>query len=447
MKWSLYSISKSPAKKILPKKVWRLLMHCKSTFLYWLSKFYFPYYLFVQWRYDKTAEKIRKKDKITAVFFLIHESIWKYGGVYKLMEQDKRFEPIVVVCPNIWYGEEYMLREMDRAYSSFLTRGYNVIKALNETTQQWLDVKKEIKPDIVFFTYPGKMTKSEYYVYNFLDCLTVYVPYGFMAANIQRDQYDLVFHNLIWRCYYETTIHKEMAKKYATNKGVNVVITGFPMCDVFWDSAYTPKDVWKVKDKNVKRIIWAPHHTLENNKKQYAYSNFLTDYQFMLDIAKQFEGRIQIAFKPHPVLKPTLYSHPGWGKERTDAYYKTWLTIENGQLEEGDYIDLFLTSDAMILDSISFISEYCYTGKPSLFLIRDDTIINKFNEYGRMTFDLVYKASNHNDILDFINITVLNKNDPLSKERQAFIDKYLTPPNNQTATENIYCDLAKETKL
>lgn len=440
-----YDTVKSLARKILPRKTWRLLAYCKYAFL---SKFFSPCYPFLRWRYNRILEKIRKKDKITAIFFLTHESIWKYEGVYKLMKQDERFKPIVVVCPNIHYDEEYMFQEMDRAYSSFLAKGYNVIKAFDENRRQWLDVKKEIKPDIVFFTNPSKISLNKYCVNNFLNCLTAYVPYGIMSANVQRVQYDLLFHNLVWRCYYETTIHKEMAEKYASNRGVNVIITGFPMCDIFLDTTYISKDVWKVKDKNVKRIIWAPHHTLEVDKEQCAaYSNFLRNYQFMLDIVKQFEGKIQVAFKPHPLLKPALYNYPGWGKERTDAYYKTWQTIENGQLEEGEYIDLFLTSDAMILSSISFISEYYCTGKPSLFLIRDDTIINKFNEYGRIAFDLMYKASNHDDILGFINKIVLGEDDPLSKDRWAFINKFFVYPNKQTAAKNIYCDLVKETRL
>jgi hypothetical protein len=401
----------------------------------------------VAWRYRAVVRRIQKKDRITAVFLLVYDSIWKYEGIYMLMKQDKRFNPVVVVVPCVFYDIEIMLEEMDRSYNSFLTKGYNVIKAYNETSKEWMDISNEIKPDIVFYTYPDNITKKKYYVHNFLNSLTVYVPYGIMTANIQQDQYDLIFHNMIWRCYYETVIHKAMARKYATNRGVNVSISGFPMGDIFLDNTLIPIDVWKNKNRDIKRIIWAPHYTIDENKRQYAYSNFLTDYQFMLDIAKQFEGAIQIAFKPHPVLKPTLYDNANWGKERTDVYYNTWQKISNGQLEEGSYEDLFLTSDAMILDSISFISEYLYTGKPSLFLIRNETIKTKFNEYGTLIFNLLYKSFNHRDIINFINQTVLKKEDPLLNERLNFINEYLRPPNNQTASQNIFNDIINHIKL
>jgi hypothetical protein len=98
----------------------------------------------------------------------------------------------------------------------------------------------------------------------------------------------------------------------------------------------------------------------------------------------------------------------------------------------------------MLLDSVSFISEYLYTGQPSIFLVRDETIKNKFNEYGKLSFDFVYKAHDLDDILRFINDTVLNGNDPLLVNRMNFVNQYLIPPNNQTAGLTIFNSLISE---
>lgn len=43
--------------------------------------------------------------------------------------------------------------------------------------------------------------------------------------------------------------------------------------------------------------------------------------------------------------------------------------------------DLFLTSDAMIFDSISFMAEYMATGKPSLFTSGKRNVLD-FDEFG-----------------------------------------------------------------
>lgn len=423
----------------------------KKIYVDYLKFFFKPIYLrlkikFIQKNQQKILLRIKKKKKIKVAFFVLQDSIWKCDEIYKLMEKHEEFEPVIVICPLITHKNELnFYEEMDRVFNTFSKKSYNVVKTYNEN-YQWLNVKKTIQPDIIFFTYPHRLTKPQYYIYNYLDRLTCYVPYGIMIANIQQSQYNQKFHNFIWRCYYETEIHKEMAKKYALNQGKNVVVTGYPMCDIFLDKNYIPKDKWKIQEKEVKRIIWAPHHSIENNDKELAYSNFLTNYQFMLNLLEEFKGQLQIAFKPHPVLKSKLYRHPDWGLEKTNKYYLKWQSLCNGQLEEGSYEDLFLTSDAMILDSVSFISEYLYVEKPSLFLVRDETIKNKFNEYGRLCFNYVYKGYTFDDITKFVYDVVLNENDPLFSERRAFVNQYLVPVENQTASMTIFNSLISEVR-
>src|SRR5690606_23808246 len=122
---------------------------------------------------------------------------------------------------------------------------------------------------------------------------------------------------------------------------------------------------WKNKSTKLKRIIWAPHHRIDEKGSKYSFSNFLKFHQSFLELAQENSDKIQIAFKPHPLLKQKLYVHKDWGVEKTRQYYNSWAQLPNGQLALDDYIDLFLTSDAMILDSISFIAEYAFTRKPS----------------------------------------------------------------------------------
>ena len=103
-----------------------------------------------------------------------------------------------------------------------------------------------------------------------------------------------------------------------------------------------------------------------------------------------------------------------------------------------------MSSDAMIFDSISFISEYLFVNKPCLFLVKDETIKYKFNEYGSKAFSLMYQAKESEDIIYFINNVLLGANDLLSKERESFVNSVLLPPNGMTASQNIYNDLIKE---
>jgi CDP-glycerol glycerophosphotransferase (TagB/SpsB family) len=126
-----------------------------------------------------------------------------------------------------------------------------------------------------------------------------------------------------------------------------------------------------------------------------------------------------------------------WGKKKTDAYYNKWENLENGQLENGDYIDLFLTSDALIHDCGSFMAEYLITGKPSLFMVRDESIMEYWNTFGEKALAVHYQSRNKKQVIDFIENIVLNENDSMKEERNNFVQNNLIPKNNQTASENI----------
>ena len=420
--------------KILPAKIDERIMNILFNARLKKTKIY----------HKRALMKIRRKEKITVVFLLIHESVWKYEELYKLMEKDIRFNPVVVVCPYIMYGNDTMLRDMRQAYNSFKKRNYNVIKSLNEKTGEWLDVKKDLNPDIVFFTNPWGLTRAEYLLQNFGEILTCYVPYGFKISYLYESHFNKGMQNFVWKFFLETEIHKKLSIKYSRNKSANTIVTGYPGMDSFLKKDYKPIDVWKIKDKEIKRIIWAPHHTIPGMGATLDYSTFLRYYDFMFEVATKYQDSIQIAFKPHPVLRAKLSMDEVWGKRKTDKYYQKWAELSNGQLHEGDYMDLFLTSDGMIHDSGSFVIEYLYTNKPVMFLINDDSILNRFNEIGKMALSRLYQGKTQEDVESFLIDVILKNNDLMANERLLFYNSIIKPPNNRTASENIFNYLESE---
>ena len=93
--------------------------------------------------------------------------------------------------------------------------------------------------------------------------------------------------------------------------GGNCVVTGYPTADLFDSTKAVGKD-WKMKNDELKRVIWAPHHTIEGNTKLIQFSTFLLYYDVMQDIVEEYKDKVQFVFKPHPLLKPALYAHPEW---------------------------------------------------------------------------------------------------------------------------------------
>lgn len=390
----------------------------------------------------RAVERIRaKQDPINVVFFAIFDSVWKYDELYKLMERDSRFNPIILVCPVVNYSRENMLINMEKCYNLFKKRGYKVIRSYNPQVNQYVDVRKELEPDVIFYTNPYEgLIDDKYYIKNFRDIPTVYVSYAFPNTKFCEINYNLLLHNLVWKRYVENPLEVIDATKTANNKGKNVVYSGYPGTDVFIKKSEQFEDVWKIKDRRFKRIIWAPHHTI-TDYVQVRYSTFLEYCDFMLKMAHKYRNSIQIAFKPHPLLKNRLELL--WGEEKTKAYYDKWANLSNGLLNDGEYEDLFMTSDAMIHDCGSFIGEYLFTRNPALYLSNGKSFSEQYNNLANHCLNNYYIGRNKEDIEKFI-LNLIEGKDPIKQKREEFLKKELLPPNGKLASENIMDDLIKE---
>ena len=390
----------------------------------------------------RTLKRIRKKNKFKVVFFALNSSAWKFEILYRLMEKDERFDPIVIICPITYYESDTMFRLMEREFDFFSSRGYEVINSYNSETGKWIDVRKEIDPDLIFFTHPWNMTRPEYLIREYTGYLTCYSPYGFYVSDLHRISYSDFFYPALWKNFLETDIHKGFYNELS-GRPSNGVVTGYPWADLMRIDGYEPVSPWKNGSFNRKKIIWAPHHTIPSQGNTLDFSSFITYSGFMVELAGKYHDSIQIAFKPHPLLKKKLNADTGWGREKTEKYYLQWVEMDNGQLCEDDYNDLFLTSDAMILDSMSFIAEYLYVMKPSLFLMNDREIGKRLNDFGRLAVRQHYHAYNEKDIIGFIEDVVLGGNDVKAEERRDFCKNYLNPPGSVTASENIFNELKR----
>lgn len=394
-------------------------------------------YLRKQRQYKRVIKRLKKKESpIRVFFFALDPSTWKYESVYRLMEKDDKFDPIVLVCPIDNQDEEYKFRKMKETYSFFKCNGYNTLMAYDEVKDAYIDAH-DLYPDIIFYTNPySSLIDERYFIHQLNDVLTCYTNY---AYNNILAQYTcgLEFHQLLWRYYIENDDNLALVKQYYNGK--NCKVTGYPLIDMF--QHYKVQSwPWKLKDKQMKRVIWAPHHTIEGNTDDIALSTFLQYYDAMLAIAERYKDRIQFAFKPHPLLIRALYKHPEWGKERTDAYYKKWAEGENTTYISGAYLDLFCSSDAMIHDSGSFIIEYMYVNKPVM-ILTDGGRLAQCNVTATNAYKCHYEGKCEKDIVEFIENTILHGGDAKVDMRDAFYKKYLLPPYGESVAQNILDDI------
>lgn len=386
---------------------------------------------------SKALKKVKDKQPLTCVFLALESSVWKYDRIYQIMSNNDRFKPIIVVCPVVNYGKEQMLRKMDMCYARFLDGGYNVIKSYNKEEDSYLDLRS-LNPDILFYTNPYEgLIDKRYFITNYLDILTVYVSYCMNCSKNDAFSSDLPLHNLVWRRYAETEYALNISKKVQKRRGENVVNTGYPGIEIFIDKNYLPlSNPWKSNDFKLKKIIWAPHHTIKRGN--YGHTCFLEYSDFMLEMAKKYEDRVQFVFKPHPILRSKLELL--WGKEKTDSYYEQWRDFPNTTIHEGDYTDLFLTSDAMIHDSGSFTVEYLYVNKPVMRTVSDMPLTDLFNQFGLDCTNQYYLGYSKDDIERFIK-DVISGEDPMREQRSKFINDVLMP--NGSPSMNIIRDITQ----
>ena len=384
----------------------------------------------------RKIEQLQKQGKARVLFFLQTPSVWKYDALYRQLEQSEWFEPIVVVSPynvHLNYDMQECFRVMHQTEDFAQQQGYTYTSAYDWTKKKWRDIKKLYQPDIVFFAKPYKDTLRAYHIYNFPEALTLYLPYGINCINLFHNTYGLPFQALLWKFLVETEFQKRFAEQYEKSHGDNVEIVGALAEEKLMQKEYQPKDVWKPQEKKKKRIIWAPHHTVDY---LFNFSNFLNYCEDMLRLAEKYQDEVQFAFKPHPVLKFKLINL--WGQEKTEDYYNRWANLANGQIEQGDYIDLFKTSDAMIHDCASFTVEYLYAQKPVLFQIRDEKVKDEFNTFGQMCLEQHYLAYSIEETEQFIREVVIEGKDPKKAEREQFYKQYLYPKDGLMPSDKIF---------
>jgi len=417
---------KSSIKKIIPKFVIKALRYLKEK-LYDNAKKKFIF-LKMRKKHKYLLNEIKGKEKVKIIFLVIRRSVWKVDPVFKKMLADPFFEPLILVIPDTTYNEGLMWEEMNETFKYFEAKGYPTEFAYKEESNKWTALH-EMKPDIIFFTDPHNLTRKEYYEDAYLNYLSCYVPYFLLTTTHGGDQsiYNHHFHNAIWKSFMPHEYSMVRAKQVAASKAINCIITGYPSCEEFVsqkNSIMTVISVWK-RQPGKKKIIFSPHHTIEAGELE--LSNFLAIADYMLGLANKYKDKVQWSFKPHPILKSKLFLHPDWGEKKTDAYYSFWESQEYTQLDEGEYTDLFIQSDAIIHDCGSFIAEYPFVAKPCAYLeLNGESQLKSINDFGKYALGSYERIKSKETIVEFIDSVVSGKAS-LKPAHLDYLNNYVYP--------------------
>jgi len=174
-----------------------------------------------------------------------------------------------------------------------------------------------------------------------------------------------------------------------------------------------------------KRILVCPHHTVMN-WSPLNISNFRTYAEQILELPRRYPD-IDFVFRPHPMLFDNLRKNKLWTEAQIQQYLDTIERTPNMTYSvEGDYMELFVNSDAMIHDCSSFIGEYLFTEHPCCYMFKPETKMDEvYTPLGMKCLENYYPAHSWQDVTDFIDSVVLGGQDPMKAQREQFVRKTL----------------------
>lgn len=404
--------------------------------------------------YETALNCIRKKQVKKIVFLLKDSAEWSCEELYKRFNETSGYEVCVAVAPFFAGSQQAVSKMYLDTVQYFRERKIDTVEMYDIQKNRYKSWEEIGMPDIVFHLNPHyKAFAESSNICNFpLSILNVYIPYGIMIYGNVRQQYNQLSHMLYWKIFCETPLHKEMASKYADIGDINVVCSGYVKMDTFFDTCLQEKrKIWKISpradEKKIKKIIYAPHWSIKDAVT--GFGNFDKIYKSLYEYVKKNETSTSWVFRPHPMLRVGAVQQGIFkSEEEYEEYLEMWRQLPNAQvIENGMYTDIFESSDAMILDSISFLGEYIYMHKPMLFLTRDR---NTFNDFGKELVRVLYKTDGGNleGIKNFVEKNVIGNEDPMKERREEFFEKYMDyrNQNGMLASEYIkqYIDCLTE---
>jgi|SRR5690554_3076612 len=373
-------------------------------------------------KHQKQLSDIKKlyteSGRIHAYFIMNSLQAWKIDSLYWAMDADDCFEPLIVVVPSpVDSGEGTV-----GLYQHFESKGYKVIKGFNDKRQP-IDIASDMQPGIFFYSDPYGNMATNHFDELIEKNIACYVPYFFMATNhaggITLIPNSVPLNNM-WRIYMPHDAVSAIFSKRSARKGRNAKVVGYPAVETLYNQKCSSR-AWKTTTGK-KKIIYAPHHSIGWGKRSLA--TFLQFGEVFQKLAEKHAGKVQWSFKPHPMLKARLYEHVNWDREKTDAYYEFWNNQDYTQLDEGEYDDLFLSSDAIIHDCSSFIVEYAFTKKPCLYLVNENNLKGLLNAFGEGVMQVYEQARTVTEIEGFID-GIVNETIQVDESKRAYFDAYV----------------------
>ena len=355
--------------------------------------------------YIKAKERIAHKKTIKVIFLVNQNQKWKCDSLYKELEKDEYFEPIIVVLP-LNNGSNTIKQQLQTNINFFRSKKMKNLVAIDIGRDNHTGLIS-YKPDIIFYQQPWHIYKLDKIEYTSRYALTCYVPY---FISVTKDDWHTYhhFHKLLWRFFTDFKLNTNQLKKLYDKKNKTLVPSGHPNLDYYCE--------YKIKPPGeIKKIIFAPHHSFEQVQNSLKLATFNWSGDPILEFARN-NPEINFILKPHPRFKGAIIQNGIRTKEQIEDYFTAWESLDNCQIyDKGDYLDLFTASDLLITDCGSFLVEYLFTGSPVIRLASKNNV--GYNALGNLIIQNYYTAEDKDQLLMQLQRIITNGEDPLREKR------------------------------
>ena len=306
---------------------------------------------------------------IRVAFLPLYTEAWdSFAEVYERMRKDDRFEVRVFTIKRKLTGDpEFHGQQEAHEYLNSIEVQNTMIGSVDEL--------KEFAPDYTFINYPWQRNYEEQYRVDQLVKFTkvAYIPYFLLPMVTEPWDVGVAGH------YYRQRSHQLASLIFTQDRNTKrafgltergnkyVKFTGSPKIDSMMRRARKAKRVMRSRY----RIVWAPHHSY--GPLWLNFGTFAQMHNQMLDFAAKHKD-VDIVFKPHPFLLGTMTGRELMSQQELDDWVKAWDALPNTSTNtDSDYVNVFVNSDMLICDGISFLGEYpLITGRPAVFIENKD---------------------------------------------------------------------------
>ena len=397
---------------------------------------------------------------IKVVFLGLYFESWDaLDEIYQKMVKDPRFEPVVVSMPRKLTGQLAYAQE-DKSHVFFESRGIDHVRlntgGSGSENRDALKVLKNLAPDYVFVNYPWQRNYQPAVRFDKLVEFTrlAYVPYfslvmvdepdhepggGQVGSLVATHVYKQRLHQLASLVF---TQDKNVLEAYSqTERGNSYVhFLGSPKIDALRKEALEGKASWPIAGEGF-RVVWAPHHSYSPHWLNFGVFSRIKDQ--MLDFALQ-NPDIQIVLRPHPFLWGTLTDRKVLSEQELSTWRSEWDGLANTSVDEdGSYAELFLATDVLVTDGISFLGEYpLIAGKPTIFFEKEDHW--QFTATGELAANASVRVKTFSELEQVIKLARESSLPDRAAEIQKLVEASSPYPGESASRiiEQVYLDFA-----